>query len=110
MDEGNVAASRRFRGNVSHHHAPSASGESSVSDQAHAFAQTSTDQGARGCQHFRHSGSAFGTKVTQDHHIARFDLAVQDGFERRLLIIKYACWAGNDGVFQASDFGDRAFR
>ena len=106
MDKGDIATSCRFRGNVAYHHAPCATGETSVGDQAHAFTQTGTDQCTSGGQHFRHSWAAFGAEVTQDHDIACFDLAVQDGFECGLFVVKHAGWAGDDGVFQTSDFGD----
>ena len=109
MDECDVSASGSLWSNVAHHHAPRATGETSVGDQAYAFAQTSTNQGTGGCQHFRHTWPAFGAEVTQNHDIACFDLAVQDGFERRLLVVKHAGWASDDGVFQASNFGDGAF-
>ena len=109
MDERDVSASSSFRGDVANHHAPGATRKTSVCDQAYAFTQASTNQGAGGRQHFWHSRTAFGSEVAQDHDIACFDLAVQDGFERRLLVVKHAGWAGDDGVFQAGDFGDRAF-
>ena len=109
LNEGNVAASRRFGRHVTDHHAPCATRETTIGDQPHAFAQTRTNQGACGGQHFGHTRATFGTQVTQHHHIAGHDLARQNGFEGRLLVVKHAGWAGDDRILETGDLGHGAF-
>ena len=109
MDQPNGAAHRGFGCHMTHHHAPSGTRESAIGDQAHALTQTCTNQCAGGGQHLGHARAAFGAEVAQDHHIAGFDVAVQDGFECRLLVVKHTGGAGDDRVFQTGDFGDATF-
>jgi hypothetical protein len=102
LNQGDGAAHGGFGGHVTNHHAPGAAREAAVGDQAHALAQTRTDERTGGRQHLGHAGPALGAQVAQHHHVAGLDPAVQDGLERRLLVIEDAGRAGelNGDVFR----------
>ena len=68
-----------------------AAGKSAVGDQRHAVSQTAADDITCGSQHFLHTGTAFGTFITDDHHVAGLDLSGQDAFAGFFLTFK------NDG-------------
>ena len=106
----NGAASCCFGRHVSHHHAPGAARETAIGNQADAFAQTSANECTRGGQHFGHARATFGAEVTQDHDVASFDLAIQNGLQSRLLVVEHAGRACDHGVLQTCDFGHGTFR
>jgi len=95
---------------VSYHHTPGAARKAAICDQTDRFTQTLPDQRPRGCQHFRHAGSALGAKVAQHHDVPRNDLSRKDGCQAGLFVIKHASRSGNDGVLQAGNLGNAAFR
>ena len=110
LNEGDGATDGGFRRHVAYHHTPGAAGKPAVGNQTDRFTQTLTDQRPRGCQHFRHAGSALGAKVAQHHDVPWNDLSRQDGCQAGLFVVKHAGRSSHHGVLQASNLGNAAFR
>ena len=55
------------------------SAEAAVRDQRHILVQAHARNGRGRAEHFRHSRRSARSFVADDHHISRFDTAVQNG-------------------------------
>ena len=91
-------------------HAPGTARKPAIRDQADRIAESRPDEGARRRQHFGHARTALGTEIAQHHHIARLDLAIENGFQGGLFVVEHARRAGDARVLEAGDLRDAAFR
>ena len=84
------AAIRRFRRNMPDGRTVGAAGEAAVRKQGHVFAQSHAGDGRRGGEHFTHARPAAGAFITDDHGIAGFNFAVQNGAHGVFFRFKHA--------------------
>src|SRR5262249_14119646 len=106
VDQGDPAADRRFRGNVTDHQAARRAGETTIRDQHHV--ETLPDNRCRDLKHLAHSGAANWPFVADDQHVAVVDLVVLDGMIGFLFAVKDARRATKLLRLDALELDDRA--
>ena len=78
-----------FGGHMANHEAIGAAAEAAIGDQCHLLAEAlAHDGGCRG-EHLAHAGTPHGALVAHHHHIARLDLAIENGRQAGFLTLKH---------------------
>ncbi len=106
LDDAKRSAGVGFGSDMADDESVRAAGESSVGDQGHVVAEsTSHDCGCRP-EHFTHSGAAFGAFIPNDDHIALLDSACENRLHGQFLGIVDLCLSSEAQSLLARDFGD----
>lgn len=88
IDEGGDGATcRRFGRDVADAGAACAAGEAAIGDERDLLTEAHTHDIGGGGQHLLHAGTAAWPLVANDHHIALFDMPVENARARLLLRI-----------------------
>ena len=90
------------------HQTAGRSAEAPVGDQRHRLAQTAPYQCGGDAEHLAHSGSAAGSLVTDDHHVAGLDPSVPDRREGVFLAIEDARRTAVPGPLVSRNFHHRS--
>ena len=90
---------------MSHHETMGATTESAIGNQGHRFSKSCTNDCSCGFQHFRHTGRAFGSDITDHHDISGFDFTGRNTFNQIFFSVENAGSAFKAFTFFATDLG-----